>query len=387
MAFEECITLVPYLKAVPDMRHARGKQYELWVLLTILSVALLSGQKTVWGIVHWALLHAGELIAHLELPKKRLPSCSTFYMTLHTIGIEGLEGKIAEMGTAMEKENRASETLRGADGAPLRGMATDGKDLRGARAHGDQTFLVSLVGHGDGLVLGQERVDVKTNEITVVPKLLAGRDLRGVVVTMDALLAQRAIAQQILDQGGDYLMVVKKNQPQLWANIDLLFQSPPLCPDEEDRTTLVLHNKSHGRRERRTLETSAQLSAYLGWPGAAQVMRRTYHAVDLRTGEITHEVVYGITSLSRGRAKTKHLAALWRGHWTIENRDHYVRDETFGEDRCQLHVGHSAQALAALRNAVLNVLRYQGWSSVPAAMRRYGASLHQALQVLGATSP
>jgi predicted transposase YbfD/YdcC len=387
MGFAECITLAPYLKAVPDTRRAQGKQYELWVLLTILSVALLSGQKTVWGIVQWAVLHAGELIAHLELPKKRLPSCSTFYVTLRKIGIEGLEGQIAEMGTAMEKENRASESLRGADGAPLRGLATDGKDLRGARAHGDQTFLVSLVGHGDGLVLGQERVDAKTNEITVVPKLLAGRDLRGVVVTMDALLAQRAIAQQILDQGGDYLMVVKKNQSQLWANIDLLFQSPPLCKGEEERTTLVLHDKAHGRKEKRTLVTSAKLNEYLGWPGAAQVMQRTYHAVDLRTGAITHEVVYGITSLTRAHARSKHLAALWRGHWTIENCAHYVRDETFGEDRCQLHSGHSAQALAALRNAVLNVLRYQGWSSIPAAMRRYGSSLHQALQLLGAPTP
>lgn len=82
-------------------------------------------------------LHAGELIAHLDLPKKRLPSRSTFYVTLHRIGIEGLEGKIAEMGTAMERENRASESLCGADGAALRGLATDGKDLRGARAHGD----------------------------------------------------------------------------------------------------------------------------------------------------------------------------------------------------------------------------------------------------------
>ena len=218
---------------------------------------------------------------------------------------------------------------------------------------------------------------MKTNEITVVPKLLAGRDLRGVVITTDAMHTQRALAQQILDQGGDYMMIVKKNQPQLWANIDLLFQSPPLCQGEEDRLSHVTHNKTHGRQEKRTLETSAKLSEYLDWPGAQQVMRRTYHAVDLRTGEVVHKVTYGITSLNRTRAQPKHLAALRRAHWTIENRNHYVRDETFGEDRCQLHSGHSAQALAALRNAVLNVLRYQGLSSIPAAMRRYGASLHK----------
>ena len=327
------------------------------------------------------------MIRYLELPRQRMPSASTFYVTLRKIGIEGLERRIGEMGTKMEAENRPSQTLRGADGGPLRGLAVDGKELRGALAHGDKEILVSLVGHGDGLVMGQARVDVKTNEITVVPTLLAGRDLRGVVITTDAMHTKRALAQQILDQNGDYMMIVKKNQPQLWANIDLSFQSPPLCKDEEDRLSHVVHNKAHGRQEKRTLETSARLREYVDWPGGQQVMRRTYHAVDLRTGAVVHKVTYGITSLSRTRAQPKHLAALRRAHWTIENRDHYGRDETFGEDRCQLQSGHSAQALAALRKAVLNVLRYQGWSSIPAAMHRYGSSLHQALQLLGAVTP
>ena len=181
-------------------------------------------------------------------------------------------------------------------------------------------------------------------------------------------------------------MVVKRNQPQLWQDIDLLFQAPTLNRSEAKRDNVVRLTQSHGRKERRTLETSAALNAYLRWPQAAQVMRRTYHAVDLRTGEITHEVVYGITSLPPERAQAKQLAELWRGHWTIENRTHYVRDETFGEDRCQLHTGNSAQALAALRNAVLNVLRYEGWSSIPSAIRRYGASVQQSMQLLGATA-
>jgi len=111
MAYEQCITLVPYLKAVPDTRHARGKQYELWVLLTVLCTALISGQKTVWGIVQWALLHANELISYVELSKQRMPSASTFYVTLRNIGIEGLERHIGEMGTKMEAENRPSQTM------------------------------------------------------------------------------------------------------------------------------------------------------------------------------------------------------------------------------------------------------------------------------------
>jgi hypothetical protein len=114
------------------------------------------------------------------------------------------------------------------------------------------------------------------------------------------------------------------------------------------------------------------------------VLRRTYQAVDLRTEEVGRKVTYGITSLSRQRALPKHVEAFWRGHWTIENSDHYVRDETFGEDRCQLHTGNAPQALAALRNGVLNILRYLGWHSIPAASRHYDTSLHDALHAIGA---
>ena len=344
MAYEQSITLASYLKAVPDTRHARGKQYEWWVLLMILRTALLSGQKTVWGIVAWALEHASALIEALGLPQRRIASRSTFYLTLRTLGNDGVERKLAEMGTLMEAANRPGETMVGADGQPLRGLAVDGKELRGALAHGDKEILVSLAGHGDGLVLDQAKVDVKTNEITVVPQLLAGRDLQGVVVTTDAMHTQRTLAQQILKQGGDYLMIVKKNQHAWYASIDLLFQSPPLCQGEEDRLTHTTHPKAHGRRETRTLETSAKLNAYVHWPGSQQVIRRTYHAVDLKTGKTVHKVTCGMTSLSRARALPEHIAALRRAHWTIENKDHYVRDETMDEDRCPLHSGHSAQA-------------------------------------------
>jgi hypothetical protein len=132
------------------------------------------------------------------------------------------------------------------------------------------------------------------------------------------------------------------------------------------------------------LETSALLNDYVAWPGAQQVLRRTYRAVDLRTGAVWQKVTYGITSLNRQRALPKQGESLWRGHWTIENCDHYVRDETFDEDRCQLHTGNAPQAMAALRNGVMNTLRYLGWQSIPAAMRHYSASVHDALRAVGA---
>jgi len=91
-------------------------------------------------------------------------------------------------------------------------------------------------------------------------------------------------------------------------------------------------------------------------------------------------------SLNSKRVFPKQIERLWRGHWTIENRDHYVRDQTLGEDRCQLHTGNAAQALAALRNGVVSVLRHQGWESIAAALRHYGAPVKNALSLIGATA-
>jgi hypothetical protein len=113
------------------------------------------------------------------------------------------------------------------DGQVFRGQAVDGKDVRGASADGTHTFVASLVRHDSAYVLNQMTVIVKTNEITVVLALLAGRDLTATVTTMNALLTQRHLAQQIVEKNGHYLMIIKKNQPTLYWAADLVFREPP----------------------------------------------------------------------------------------------------------------------------------------------------------------
>jgi len=373
-----------YLEGVADPRHARGKQYEWRVLLAILAAALLSGQKTVWSMVAWAVSHASEIIGLLEIRRRRIPSASCFYRALRTVSIAELELCMAAFGQQQDAADATVGHVTLHQGEVLRGQAVDGKDVRGARAHGNLTFLVSLVRHGSGISLGQVCVPQKSNEIAAVPGLLAGRALGGTLTTLDALLAQRALARQILAQSGDYLMVVKRNQPETYAAIELLFQAPPLCPGQEDRLTYTYQEKGHGRLESRTLECSALLSHYLDWPGVAQVMRRTCQRRHLRSGVVSCEVTYGLTSLSRRRAGPQHLETFWRGHWTIENRTHYVRDATMDEDGCQLHAGHSAQALAAFRNGILTVLRSAGWENIAAAFRHFATSPQLALRAVGA---
>jgi predicted transposase YbfD/YdcC len=375
-----------YLEKVPDPRQRRGKQYEWRFLLAILCAALVSGQKSVRGIADWAQQHRQDVLCSLPAAKPRIPSASTLYRVLRTLDIDRLERQVAAHGHQVDQADPTTGQVQGCHAEAWRGQALDGKELRGASAQGDKTVLVSLVRHESGIVLAQRRVAQKTNEIRAVPSLLAGQDLHGTVTTVDALLTQRALAQQVLDQGGDYLMVVKRNQPQLWEAIDRLFHASPFPRGEEDRLAYTTTSKGHGRLERRSLVSSAALRAYLDWPGVEQVMQRTYTCVKLKSGEVSEEVTYGITSLSRARALPEQLERLWRGHWTIENRDHYVRDETLGEDRCQVHTGDAAQALAALRNGVLNALRYQGWHNIAAALRHYQASVPKALSLIGAVA-
>lgn len=177
-------------------------------------------------------------------------------------------------------------------------------------------------------------------------------------------------------------MVVKANQPALLAAIATLFADPPLAAATDATARVSTRDKGHGRLETRTLERSAALNAYLDWPDVGQVVRRTCQRVDLGTGQIEEEITYGVSSLPPAAASAAQIEALWRGHWTIENRVHRVRDVTWGEDACQVRRGHAPQALAALRNGLLSLLRACGWSQIADATRHYGAFAHRALMVL-----
>lgn len=149
---------------------------------------------------------------------------------------------------------RERETQRRAPapGQPeLRAVALDGNAVRGAQTHGAKVHLVSLVTHASALTLAQCVVEAKSNEIPAAQRLLAGRDLRGWVVTLDALHTQRETAERIVRQGGHYLMVVKQNQPSLYATLDEWFTYPD-DPAEQERAYTTT-GKAHGRLERRTL--------------------------------------------------------------------------------------------------------------------------------------
>lgn len=209
------------------------------------------------------------------------------------------------------------------------------------------------------------------------PAILGMLPLKGRLITGDALYCQRNLCKQIRQAGGDYLVVVKANQPKLYDDIRLLFDDPPWG----EEFAMAEQRGQHGdRQEVRRLWASTALRGYLEWPGAQQVCK--VERVVKRKGKVSGEVRYAVTSLGEEVGALQLLRHV-RGHWGIENRLHYVRDVTFGEDASQVRTGAAPQVLAALRNAALSILRQSGWTNIAEALRYNAWQPGAALQLLG----
>jgi len=180
--------------------------------------------------------------------------------------------------------------------------------------------------------------DSKTNEIGEISELLKSLVLEGRIITVDALLTQRKVSQDIIEGCGDYVMIVKENQKALMDDVKTVFDRPcsHLLRKWSDKTTDI----GHGRIEERFLRSSDELKGYSDWSGLHQVFELTRIIVTKKTGEVSKETVYGITSLSPEEASPLRLLDLVRSHWHIENKVHWVRDVIFDEDRSQVQIPH-----------------------------------------------
>jgi predicted transposase YbfD/YdcC len=147
---------------------------------------------------------------------------------------------------------------------------------------------------------------------------------------------------------------------------------------------LTQRNKGHGRIEVRTIQVSSELSGYLNFPYAVQVFRIYRKTTHLKSGKVTEETAYGVTSLTAAQACPARLLALVRGHWHIENKVHWVRDTAWDEDRSQVRTGNGPRGMATLRNLALALIRARGWRNIPPALRYYAAHRSEVLVLLGA---
>jgi predicted transposase YbfD/YdcC len=366
--------LIEVFAAMPDFRKPRGKRHPLTAIFALACCAMLCGARSYSAIAEWG-RNYGTRIAQALGFTHGTPCAATLHTIFRHVNRDEFE---AHLGTWAES---IVGSLPAAPETPGTAVALDGKTLRGSKKQGAPgTHLLSALAHQVGVTLAQHAVDDKTNEITAVETLLHHLVLEGRIVTMDALLTQRHVAQTIVDKGGDYVMIVKENQPRLRADIALVFTLPPVGDRQETARTIDL---GHGRIEQRNITTSEALVGYSDWPGLAQVFELGRHVIIQNTGEERVEVVYGVTSLRPERATPGRLLALVRGQWQIENKSHWVRDVTFDEDRSQVRCGNIPQVMAALRNTTIGLLRWAGHTNIAAACRRLAAQPVQALALIG----
>ena len=367
--------LAEVFAALPDPRQPRGIRHPLVSLLLLTCVAMLAGARGQAGIADWAKNYGEPWRTRLGFTHPKGPSQATLHRLFAHIAVDALEALLAQW------TQQVCAALPGAAHSDpvLVGVAMDGKTLRTSRRCGaTDNHLVSLCRHRLGLVLGQVAVEEKTNEITASDDVLAMLMLTGAVVTGDAMFTQHAIAQTILDTGNDYLLVVKENQPTLHTEIATLFADPDAVVTVTSETTI--HSQRH---EQRSLRASTELVGYSDWPGLAQVLCMERYVTDCHTGKRSSERAYAVTSLPPTRATAMQLLTVWREHWHIENKVHYVRDVTFGEDASTVRTGTAPHALAAFRNLALGLLRCEGATNIAAACRRYAAQPARALAAVG----
>lgn len=378
-------TIVPslpeFLTEIPAYRKAKGKRYQLRALLLYVCLAMLCGRRSHAAMADWGADYGSAVLAPLGIRGERGPSQSTVHRLFKSVSRDQIEVAFNRWAAAVLQQpdgNLTTDRL----GCAFEAIAIDGKTLRGSKKPGaSAAHVLRALSHRLAVGLGQVAVDAKSNEIPAKAKLLTLIKVAGRVTTTDALHTHRQVAQAIIDAGGAYLMVVQDNQPTLLADIVTVCKHADVLKDTitEARTCTV-----HGKRlEERQLRSSSALVNYTDWPGLQHVLQLQRSVTNKHTLKVRQAMAYAVTSRSPECASAAHLLHLWRAHWGIENKLHYVRDVTFDADRSQVRSGHIPHVMAAFRNLAISILRLLGYTTIAAACRRLAARPALALAAVG----
>lgn len=345
-------SIIEHFKALPDPRRNQHLVLHKVIDIIVIAVCATIAQQDTWEeIADYAEMKAEFLKRFLELPNG-IPSHDTISRVFSLIDPMAWQACFAAWMRAMGK--LSGEKL----------IAIDGKTLRGSKATGtgkrerEQAALelVTAWASENELVLAQLAVKDGSNEITILPELLELLDLEGATVTIDAIGTQKDVAEQILEQGGDYLFTLKANHGKIYDEASWLFtyNLEQLVPMAHAETFDVKHGRQETRQCWRINDfsylqtTDCNLTA---WKNLAAIV--VVESTTLRQDKEQHDRRFFLTSLTED-AQT--LLDRVRKHWSIENQQHYPLDVTFNEDRNPTRRGFAAQNLAALRRLALNLL-------------------------------
>ncbi len=384
----DALSVYRAFEQVTDGRHKRGVRYSVTLILTLIVLAKLVGMTTPLAIAEWVRLRAGWLRKVLPGTRESFPCAATYSNVLRAVDAQQVNEVMTQLLTRVRAMKRCGEEpsrlVGQAEGEEHVHVALDGKTLRGTLSHeaADQRKMhqVALYETQTGLVLKEQVVGDKQNELSIVSQFLTPVWVKGRIISADALHTQHTFCADVTHGGGYFLLVAKGNQSTLRDDLHLFFSEPPA--DCQDWRTARTVDKGHGRLEIREVVASTELNGFLTdkWMGVAQVFRLVRTVT--KKGKPHEEVVYGLTALSPAQASAEELLALVREHWAIENRRHWRRDVTLREDACQVRKGEAPRVLAVLNSFLLAVLDFLGVSNVPSQMRTFDAQPWQAVRLL-----
>jgi predicted transposase YbfD/YdcC len=344
MAVRKLGSLLTHFQILEDPRLERSRLHNLLDIIAITVCAVICGADSWVEVQKYGIAKHDWFKGFLRLPNG-IPSHDTFGRVFAAILPEQFQACFAAWMAEV------------AERLGLHQIAIDGKTLRGSHDRGRGKAALHLIGAWaveNHLRLGQQAVDDKSNEITAIPKLLEILDLYGALVTIDAMGCQKEIAEQIVEQGGDYVLAVKENQPKLYEEITQLEQVA-LEREYAGCSSYGEEERSHGRQELRAcwvltdLESLQERSKWPGFQSVIVVVR------ERSEGEKnTCEKHYYISSQ---KLSAERILRAIRGHWGIENSLHWVLDVTFDEDRSRVRKDHGPENFALLRQMAVSLLK------------------------------
>ena len=374
--------VVRHFKQLEDPRSPVNRLHPLDSVIVIAIMAVLAGANGPTAIANWAKMKSDILLKLLDLPNG-IPRKDVYRRVLATLKPDAFQACFTMWLTALRA---AAAEATGVDRPTL---AIDGKTLR--RSHDRRRNLgalhsVSVWASEFGLTLAQVATEEKSNEITAIPILLSLVDIHGAIITIDAMGTQTAIAEKIIDGGGDFVLALKGNQGTLHdATIDYINEQTKTDFRGIGARRLDTEEKGHGRIEKRTyiqMPAPKSLPGFSNWKGLLSIGIAVLCCI--RDGKETAEVRYFISSLP---VKVNQFAHAVRSHWGIENSCHWCLDVTYREDESRIRDDHLRENFAWLNRLTLSLLKQHPSKDTVAMKRRAcGWNDEYMLQVLTGTS-